>query len=318
MGKKKRSRKESESSTESSSKCSSNKVSRYSSSSSAVSHLKYDQHQSQKKQTRTETSPSSVFQQSLIDLQSYIDNKFASLTSSIANDTTERVSKRLKQTTHDFKYKGNKEQFNFNQEIIDSLQEAVTSPQVDNLVHIVQKTVKSLKDRDKLIKLADKSEAGWDLVTEYVARDEALDSEDDKKIRRAEKRALQKRKGRRSRRTTIQPGYSSGNQRTGLAGNNSFRPFRLYNASIPASSYTTHTTSPFPNVSSNFNGFQSSSGQRYDSTFCFSCGQQGHWRNSCPIVHAATRQHFRPGIQTIASNFSPTGGISGAGPKPIQ
>lgn len=47
-------------------------------------------------------------------------------------------------------------------------------------------------------------------------------------------------------------------------------------------------------------------------------GQQGHWRNSCPIVHAATRQHFRPGIQAIASNFSPTGGISGAGPKPIQ
>ncbi len=92
---------------------------------------------------------------SLIDLQSYIDNKFASLTSSIANDTTERVSNRLKQTTNDFKYKSNKDHFNFNQEIIDSLQEAVTAPQVYNLVNIVQKLVKTLKNRNQLIKLAE-------------------------------------------------------------------------------------------------------------------------------------------------------------------
>ncbi len=45
------------------------------------------------------------------------------------------------------------------------------------------------------------------MVTENIEKEEALDSEDDKKIRRAEKRALQKRKERRSRRMTIQPGY---------------------------------------------------------------------------------------------------------------
>ncbi len=92
------------------------------------------------------------------------------------------MSKRLKHAAHEFRYKGNKDQFNFNQEIIDSLQEAVIVPQVDKLVNIVQKTVKTLKNRNKLIKLADKSEADWDLVIEYVTKDEVLDSENDKKI----------------------------------------------------------------------------------------------------------------------------------------
>ena len=105
----------------------------------------------------------------------------------LANSTTEEVSRRLKHAAHEFKYKGNKDQFHFNQEIIDSLQEAVIVHKVDNLINIVLKTVKILKNRNKLIKLADKSEAEWDLVTEYVTKDEALDSEDDKKIQRAAK-----------------------------------------------------------------------------------------------------------------------------------
>ncbi len=60
------------------------------------------------------------------------------------------------------------------------------------MVNIVQKIVKTLKNRNQLIKLAEKWEAALTLVTENVEKEEALDSEDDKKIRRAENRALQK------------------------------------------------------------------------------------------------------------------------------
>ena len=44
--------------------------------------------------------------------------------------------------------------------------------------------------------MADKSAAGWDLVNEYLSDELASGSEDEKRIRRAEQRALRKRKDR--------------------------------------------------------------------------------------------------------------------------
>ena len=49
----------------------------------------------------------------------------------------------------------------------------------------------------QLIRLADTSAAGWDLVNEYLSDELASGSEDEKRIRRAEQRALRKRKDRR-------------------------------------------------------------------------------------------------------------------------
>ena len=52
----------------------------------------------------------------------------------------------------------------------------------------------SIQKRQKLIKLADKSEAGWLAVDEYESDELADDSEDDKKIRRAQDKAVRKKK----------------------------------------------------------------------------------------------------------------------------
>ena len=49
---------------------------------------------------------------------------------------------------------------------------------------------KAIKRRNKLIRIADKSEAGWAKVDEYLSDKVASDSEDEKKIRAAEQRAL--------------------------------------------------------------------------------------------------------------------------------
>ena len=53
---------------------------------------------------------------------------------------------------------------------------------------------KSLRHRQKIIKLADKSEAGWLEVKEYQREELGSDSEDEKRIKKAQERALKNKK----------------------------------------------------------------------------------------------------------------------------
>ena len=62
-----------------------------------------------------------------------------------------------------------------------------------------------LLNKQKLIKLADHSELGWSVVKEYKADELADNSEDEKKIARAEKEAERKALKRKKRRMDEQP-----------------------------------------------------------------------------------------------------------------
>ena len=58
-----------------------------------------------------------------------------------------------------------------------------------------------LKQRQKVIRIADESEMGWKVVDEYVQSEIASDEEDQKRIHRAEARASRKVKADRGRKT---------------------------------------------------------------------------------------------------------------------
>ena len=104
----------------------------------------------------------------------------------------ERIEKKLQQPnkkakmedTFKFKQEGNRIQFEFNQQILQSVQNLSSALNNGN----------QLKRRNKLIKMADRSVLGRDTVAEYKADPIASDSDDGKKIRQAENRALTKRK----------------------------------------------------------------------------------------------------------------------------
>ena len=87
----------------------------------------------------------------------------------------------------EFRYPSNKDQFQFNEQVIAEL-EGVTAEGRSN--RKLEKAIGRLEKRQKLIKMADRSKAGWKVVEEYLTDEIASNDEDDKKIRKAEKRAL--------------------------------------------------------------------------------------------------------------------------------
>ena len=97
---------------------------------------------------------------------------------------------------YEFKKKGNEKQAFFNSRVEEKIQEAqaeleqkVTPAAVEKAKNHLKEGLKLVSERQKLIKLADRSEYGWGIVAEYTADELADDSDDEKKIEKAEKAA---------------------------------------------------------------------------------------------------------------------------------
>ena len=101
-----------------------------------------------------------------------------------------------------FKRKGSEEQFKINSKTANKMKEARgflredpdTNEQTHKAVKAIGEGLDMLQHRQKLVKLADQSENGWRTVTEYETHSLADDSEDEKRILRAESKAARKMK----------------------------------------------------------------------------------------------------------------------------
>ena len=169
-----------------------------------------------------------------------------------------------------FKKKSNEEQFKASEKVLDAMEEAkynLEGGDFEAAKSAVDQGISLVKERQKLILLADKSQYGWKTVHEYLKHELAEDSDDEKKIYRAESRAA-----RNSKRWTFQRNVS-GNTSTVSQSQSSTTP-SVQSSPIPT---IVNRGATFGQVTRAFGP------QRLAPGACFACGKMGHWRASCPF-----------------------------------
>ena len=137
--------------------------------------------------------------------QARMDTKLADFQYQVCRSQDEAAAKAVKKSRsaeapYQYKKKGNEAQAKFNSEVEDAVQEAMDelegesrpSQSVERAKAALEKGAKKIAERQKLIKLADRSDFGWSVVTEYTADELADNSEDEKRIEKAEKAAEKK------------------------------------------------------------------------------------------------------------------------------
>ena len=202
-------------------------------------------------------SMKSLLDRSLTDLKrSHEDTAYSHL---------QEIKKLKFEEQHQFKKKGNEDQFRFNLKVadaIDEAKEACSSQHLDKVHASLEKGEKLLLERQKHILLADKSDFGWSLIREYKRNDLAEDSDDEKKIIRAEARAR------------AQAKQNLTKNRNRLASGRREPTASALVTATPSPVYNDNTTRPIPTIPPR---------SQPKPGVCFACNKPGHWRAQCPF-----------------------------------
>ena len=117
------------------------------------------------------------------------------------NVMAKMIAKRTRERQYSFIRPGNQSQYDFTDAVLGRVQDALRELECERstdeeskeaAVHSLQKAAEMLERRMKLIRMADRSEYGWAVVAEYESDELAMDSDDEKRISRAEKEAEKK------------------------------------------------------------------------------------------------------------------------------
>ena len=214
------------------------------------------------------TSTAQLFQKSIDELKrSHADSSDAQI----------REIKKIKtEQPMRFKKKANEDQFRFNAKIQDTIQGPEAAAQVNALDKVkdsLQKGENLLKERQKYILLADKSEYGWSTVQEYKKSEIADDSDDEKKMFKAKARAKAHSK------------LLASRSRTATSG---FAPRK---ASVAQDSGPNHSDERYTGLR-RIPTVDSHNRIRVRPENCFQCGKPGHWRAQCPTFQSKTNTSF--------------------------
>lgn len=187
-----------------------------------------------------------------------------------AADLQMREIKKLKHSEpHKFKWKANEDQYKFNLklgETLDNVKSAAQKSQLEKVKSELEEGEKLLFERQKHILLADKSESGWFTVEEYKKHELAENSDDEKRIFSAERRA-------RATLSTLKKKRSS-----------SFAASRRSSLVRPSAPFTASASSPQQPQAIQSLVPSSFTVRRPNMGSCFAGGKPGHWRSTCPAM----------------------------------
>ena len=119
----------------------------------------------------------------------------------VQEKTSHDLAQRINQSNCQSKRKGNKVQFNFNASVEESVSSACRelkkiTPTGDKQKEALKKAdifldegMKLMEKRQKHIKVADRSDYGWSMVKHYDSHPLADDSNDEKRLEKAEREA---------------------------------------------------------------------------------------------------------------------------------
>ncbi|CAC5422899.1 unnamed protein product [Mytilus coruscus] len=212
----------------------------------------------------------------------FCDYKLVDLKAHLASEQ-DNLSRKFKEVGIKFKNEGNSIQYHFNDEILTGLHRIQKKgPSLDSpTISIMSELITKVKARNKSIRIADSSAGGWTTVREYESNTIADNSDDEKKIRQAESRAVKSIKER----TKPRPSpYNISNRNTQIA-----RPAETVSNPVFSQPYSRYSQSPQP--------FRAGYGRREPAQYdmCHQCKQFGHWRKNCSLNRVQTFQHNAQG-----------------------
>ena len=173
--------------------------------------------------------------------------------------TTDETIKRIKSSSiPDFKNKGNKIRYEANNNVLEKIDEAMNAiekGQIERSQERLKEGKALLLKQQKLIRIADREEDGWEVVKCYLSDDLASDSDDEKQLSKARKEAASNKK-----------------KREAKALKEKKKQFR----NVPPSK-----NEFFYNRTNE--GHNNSRNQFKSNRVCYSCGKEGHFQYNCPL-----------------------------------
>ena len=222
-------------------------------------------------------------------LEKRMDERMTSMKRELTQEreqADERLVKRMKiEKTPTFKRKSHEVQFTFNEEVrskLDSVKTALheTPPAIEKAKFAIGEGEKLINDRQKLIRIADRSEHGWATVEEYEDDELADNSDDEKKLFKAEARA-----GRKLRQKLGKGGKGKKGFRRPVGWWNKWQPntFGFSQLGVPTVGIDTprHSASNASAVTPQSSSQSAASLSQLGP--CFLCGNMGHFKKSCPL-----------------------------------
>ena len=131
-------------------------------------------------------------------LTAVVDDRFCAMKRELSVEYSEAVAaKKARTDKYQFESKGNEQQYEHQVAVLGAIEGATAALHNQDIAKakaMIQEGKDAIEVRIKLIKIADKSEHGWQTVAEYVTNELADDSDDEKRLDRAERTAEKKAK----------------------------------------------------------------------------------------------------------------------------